>query len=147
MCVIQSPVPASAPGVCSVQEICASIGISARHLPVRVRDHGLCVRTLTPSAHCSHSELESSFPPSTFVLHHLHFTIIPSVPRSSLCHVPDINHGRHFLRLPIYLPSCAQVLPKADEGRHSCTSAFLPIEGLRLYYRHSCRPSRSSPRI
>ena len=64
-------------------------------------------------------------------------------------HVSDASYNRiiKFLTLPSNLPSCAEVLPKADQEGPSRSSACLPFAGLRLHYRHHHHPSRPSSRI
>ena len=67
----------------------------------------------------------------------------------TIYHVSDANYNRiyKFLTLPSNLPSCPQVLPKADQERPPHPSACPPVAGLRLYYRHTRNSSRSSSRI
>ena len=62
------------------------------------------------------------------------------------CHVLRV---RNFLQIsiPRYLPSCAQIVPKADQEGPSRTPARLPVAIMRFKCRHTCYPSRSSSRV
>ena len=70
------------------------------------------------------------------------------------CYVPETNFSRGNLlhvrlgdTLPNHLPGRLEILPKADQGRPSRTSACFPVAILRFYYRNPCSPPRPNPRI
>ena len=92
----------------------------------------VCVRPL-PNTHSPHSQRHQSSAQLHTFLHH----------------VSDASYNRifKFLTLPSNLPSCPEVLPKADQERPPHPSACPPVAGLRLYYRHTRNSSRSSSRI
>jgi hypothetical protein len=59
-------------------------------------------------------------------------------------HVPNASHNRSFLlgfTLPSCLPSCAKIIPKADEERPSHASARFPLTIVRVNYCHTCYTS------
>ena len=98
---------------------------------------GTCHEAVS-SAHCP-----QSIPSVT------HLPQSTTVTVAGSCNVLNLSHNRSFLRhsLPSYIPSVAEILPKADKKGHSRTSTRLPVTILRVNRRHTCYPSRSSSRI
>ena len=82
------------------------------------------------------SQLNGPCTPMPVSTHNPHSDRIHSFLGSSIvtvsCHVPDAIVSRTSLFLPNYLPSCPELVPKADEKRPSRTSPGLPVAILRV---------------